>query len=175
MTYDFVFYDNNWHLKIDDIEQLFNYSEKLSDAWVAALFRTGDSPKKEIGITDKKAAYIQMFAEAREISYLDAIQQILRNTTSTQIDLINAGKTLLFNSAGGYQYTNNDIIFDNYTSNQYPVFPHFTADDIRVKQFPNGDHFYAYIGDIWVKNGDIVKYDTHQDAHAAAAKLIAKN
>ena len=170
--YDFVFYENNWHLKIDNVEQLVDYSEKMSDSWVEALFRTSDSTKKESDTTDKKAAYIQMFAEAREISYLDAIQQILKNTMVTQIELLDAGKTLLFNPSGGYQFTTKDIIFDNYTSSQYPVFPHFTTDDIRMKQFPNGDHFYAYIGDIWVKDGDIVKHNTKDEAFTAAERLI---
>lgn len=44
--------------------------------------------------------------------------------------------------------------------------------DIRIKKFPYGNHYYAYIGDMQVKDGNIIKWNTYEDAHRAALSVL---
>ena len=50
------------------------------------------------------------------------------------------------------------------------VFPSYYDTDIRIKRFPDGEHYYAYIGDAQVRDGDIVKWDTYDEAYEQALR-----
>ena len=54
------------------------------------------------------------------------------------------------------------------------IFPTFCRSDIRAEQFKGGKHWYAYIGDMQVRNGDIMKWDTEEEARRAAEKLVTE-
>ena len=55
------------------------------------------------------------------------------------------------------------------------IFPDFKRHQIRVKSFPGGDHFYAYIGDMQVRDGDILKWDTYDEAYNQALSILDEN
>lgn len=46
---------------------------------------------------------------------------------------------------------------------------------MEVKSFPGGDHFYAYIGDMQVRDGDILKWDTYDEAYNQALSILDEN
>ena len=52
------------------------------------------------------------------------------------------------------------------------VFPNFKENEIRIKQFPNGEHWYAYIDDVQVRDGDTLKWNTYEEAYTQAKKYI---
>ena len=49
-------------------------------------------------------------------------------------------------------------------------FPRYHDSDIRIKRFDDGKHYYAYIGDIQVRDGDVLKWDTYDEAYMQAKK-----
>jgi hypothetical protein len=51
-------------------------------------------------------------------------------------------------------------------------FPKYHEQDIHIARFPDGQHYYAYIGDMQVRDGDILKWDTYDEAFAQAQKYI---
>lgn len=52
------------------------------------------------------------------------------------------------------------------------TFPDFDKNDIRVERFPNGKHYYAYIGGMQVRDGDVLKWNTYQEAYDTAYKVV---
>lgn len=54
------------------------------------------------------------------------------------------------------------------------IFPAFGRSDIRVERFKGGKHWYAYIGDMQVRNGDTMKWDTEEEARRAAKELVTE-
>ena len=54
------------------------------------------------------------------------------------------------------------------------VFPHFRREDIRIKQFNGGRHWYAYVGDMQIRDGDQLKWNTKEAAQAAAEAMVAE-
>ena len=55
-----------------------------------------------------------------------------------------------------------------------PVFPFYHESDIRVSRFPDGRHFYVYVGKAEVRDGNIVKWDTYEEAYNAAQQILYK-
>ena len=54
------------------------------------------------------------------------------------------------------------------------VFPNFKREDIRLKQFNDGRHWYAYVGDMQLRDGDCLKWNTREAAQAAAEAVEAE-
>lgn len=50
--------------------------------------------------------------------------------------------------------------------------PSFKREEIRVKQFKGGQHWYAYIGDMQIRDGDQLKWNAQEAAQAAAEALV---
>lgn len=54
-------------------------------------------------------------------------------------------------------------------------FPFFSEDDIRLKQWEDGEHWYAYVGDLPVLLDGKYKYDTKREAEIAAHRACSRN
>ena len=52
------------------------------------------------------------------------------------------------------------------------IFPDFKIDQIKIESFPGGKHFYAYIDNMPVRDGDTIKWDTYKEAYDYAATLV---
>ena len=79
------------------------------------------------------------------------------------------------NCVGGSTFKYNDIEYAVVRRSNL-VWPDYKEEDIRIKSFEGGDHFYAYIGDVQVKQGTgndtIMKWDTYDEAYQAALSYI---
>lgn len=49
-------------------------------------------------------------------------------------------------------------------------FPRYYDTDIQIKRFDDGKHYYAYIGDTQVRDGDVLKWTTYEEAYRQAQK-----
>lgn len=47
-------------------------------------------------------------------------------------------------------------------------------EDIRIKQFNGGQHWYAYIGDMQIRDGNQLKWNTKEAAQAAAEAMVGE-
>ena len=48
----------------------------------------------------------------------------------------------------------------------------FDKNDIRIEKFPYGAHYYAYVGDVQVKDGTTLKWNTYEEARRQAEKYV---
>lgn len=54
--------------------------------------------------------------------------------------------------------------------------PLYTSDQIRIKKFDDGTHYYAYIGDAQVRDDNgVLKWDTEEAARAAPKNTATQN
>lgn len=81
---------------------------------------------------------------------------------------------IYINPVGGYHGYSGDKEYA-FVRRKNIIFPDFKKEHIRVKSFPGGDHFYAYIGDMQVRDGDVLKWDTYEDAYNQALSILDKN
>ena len=45
------------------------------------------------------------------------------------------------------------------------VFPDFKKSDIRIQKYDCGSHYYAFVGDMQVRDGDRLKWNTYEEAY----------
>ena len=74
-----------------------------------------------------------------------------------------------FNRVGGKPFSVNHVQF---CRRKNLVFPDFKESDIRIKKQTGGTHYYAYIGDMQVRDGDILKWNTFDEAYKRAYELV---
>ena len=67
-----------------------------------------------------------------------------------------------------------DLGYKQFCRRNELVFPKFTEADIRIKQFDGGKHYYAYFGDMQLRDGDNLKWDSYGQAHDVAMDIIGR-
>lgn len=89
------------------------------------------------------------------------------------VEHINQGKTIYVNLNGGYNFAQPVLAYEERNE---CVFPCYSESDIRVKRWPGGKHFYAYVGNIEVtdiRGNDVInKWDDELSAKEAARRLL---
>lgn len=187
MEYIFVFDEENkgWWLKIDSLEQLADYYEQTGsgqyDEAVTMYLRQGHpreilhglSPKERIetmqDMNFKRLQAAVMCAEKMNGTIIDGFRSLNMEVGMNRMRIIEEHGAVYINCVGGHTFA---VEYTQFCRRKNPVFPHFSADDIRIKKFEYGSHYYAYIGDMQVRNGDKFKWNTYQAAYNKALSLI---
>lgn len=185
MEYLFVFKEGGWWLKISSLEELIEYHEQTNgkrygnvlDNFIQGkefnLMRKGQPTNthmphyKEANLT----MAIAYHASNNKMSIIESISDYIGTIARNQLrDLMDYG-AIFINRFGGY-HGDVDQSFNKFVRRKQLVFPDFKENEIRVEQFPNGKHYYAYIGDTQVRDGDILKWDTYKEAYKKALEYI---
>lgn len=189
IDYIFVFDidSKGWWLKIDSVEKLNDYylrtlDSRFSDA-LSLYLRDGstedilnnldvsDRLQKIMDPTFKRLQMIELQARKHNKSILDSIISINLESGISQLNDIREYGSIFINPVGGKTF---GIEYDRFVRRKNLVFPNFNAADIRVKQFDNGDHYYAYIGDVQVKVSGVYKWNTFDEAMRVAESYITE-
>ena len=173
MKYTFVLKDKGtinqgWWLKISSLSQLEDYIGKVgSSKVVKGIFNAkGYYDKKEHA--DTLAQLIIQKATLDNTSIVGAGLSIQASVISSQIDALQFGP-IYINAYGGWHSGGE---YSDYLHRDQLVFPDFGKEQIRIKQFDGGKHYYAYIGDLQIKDGDKLKWDTYEEAYNQAISYI---
>lgn len=173
--YTFV-WKNGWWLKITKIAQLFDYWDKTDQHWYKALENLSDSV--EFSPTGKHHAdilayTIGLYGDHNNLSMIHAVTQFAGKIKGQQLTYLLEKGILYINSKGGYHFPyEGQTPETQFCHRKELIFPEFKENDIRIKSFPGGQHYYAYIGDVQIHNGDILKWDTYKEAYERAHKLV---
>jgi hypothetical protein len=186
MKYKFVLKDkgtNNqgWWLQLSNVDELIAYLEEVAPTRYGNAFENyiygkefdetskNHSPhSREVELTSAIGQYARM----RETTFIQALIMFRNEVALRQMHEIEEHGSIFINRAGGYHSASEydkcyDVVYrDNL------IFPQFHKNDIRVKKFPYGQHYYAYIDDLQVKDGDTMKWNTYEEAYAQAEKLV---
>ena len=178
---DYLFvWDKGWWLKIDTIEKLTDYYEHVLPTRYEGAINLYkkilmDKEKSE-GVFDyimrkpieerikimqtKDFQFMYMAirnAEKRDnMTFLDGIRAINFEMAESDVKYIREDGAVYFNCAGGKTFS---VDYVQFCRRKNLVFPDFKESDIRVKKQTGGTHYYAYIGDMQVRDGDILKWN----------------
>lgn len=182
MKYRFIYKENDgWWLKIDSLKDLFDYYDKvdnhrMTDGWDSATNCKEFNTKHNSQSNQSKphATYlgycIGLRAAINKTSALQAITDMQEQKLNAQIEELYKGNNIYINRSGGWHFGKND--YKQWCDKEVLVFPDFKKNQIKIEKFPGGVHFYAYIDNMQVRDGDILKWNTYEEAYKQASKYI---
>lgn len=169
----------NWYLCIDSKFMLQQLSmNEVSTNIISEAFDNflKVETKKQKHFSNSLAVAFNQIATLKECSFSEAISQTLVSVTQKQIELIDQGYTILFQSNMTSWCVDKDnsiyTTLDVHLSDSL-VFPE--NDKINILQFPGGSHYYVEIGNVQVKINGKDKWDTSQEALAVAHEYVSKS
>lgn len=197
MEYLFVWnIEGGWYLKIDSTEKLADYYEHILPTryegafelyWLLSKEKEREDSvmghimkkplKERIELMQGKdfnlmyAAIMKAENSKTNMTFLDGIRALNLEMGESDLQYLREYGAVFFNSAGGKTF---DIKSKNFCRRKNLVFPQHEEKDIRIKQFEGGAHYYAYIGDIQVRDGDVVKYGTYEEAYNKACEFVTE-
>lgn len=190
IEYFFVFdiESKGWWLKIDSMEKLADYHEKTGggrfDEALSMYFNNGHpyeilkklSDEERIEKMQDKDFKILlgaiMQARKNELSILDGFRSLNIEIGLGQIRTMEKYGAIYINRVGGYTFGLN---YNQFCRRKELVYPDFKESDIRIKQFQGGEHYYAYVGDMQVRDGENFKWNSHKEAYDKALEVIEKS
>lgn len=194
MSFMFVLKDKGttnqgWWLKISNIAEYIEYKKNakspLVDGFNSALnSQEFGGPSREswqllhaVGITSvhlkphvNNAGYlVGMHAQNNQISLAESAVQLEIDQDDQIVKLLNEGYNIYFNRNGGWHFGKND--YSDWYRSEKLVFPKFKKNQIKIEKFPMGKHYYAYIDNVQVHDGDTLKWNTYDEAYNYALSL----
>ena len=191
MEYLFVLStEGGWWLKIDTIEQLTDYHKKTDGHRYENALRNffhGKRPEdllRQARDSKNPEDLISLYTN-RDFQYMQAALIQAENVGGTILDgfsmlRVEAGFSELkdlrefgsvyINSSGGHTF---NLEYSQFCRRKELIFPHFTEKDIHIKHYgENGNHWYAYIGDMQLHYGDKRKWNTYEAAKEYAHSIL---
>lgn len=170
MAYGFVFNGNAWFLEIKDLETLNAYLEMAWSIRHDELERDRERISKKLHPSSDIIGICETFANMRGTGTELEFKALKARQTADMTRMIGDGLTLYVSPRGGYCMSLNGI--ENRCTQEDLQWPVFSEEDIRIKQWPDGTHWYAYIGPVQVKDGEIQKWGSESDARMAARRYV---
>lgn len=190
MEYLFV-YDNGWYLKIDSEEKLLDYLKKTENRYEGAIqlykefYSKRENGESVMEVVMKKPLqeriqlmnsrdfkYMQaaiMQAEKVGGTFFDGLRCLNVEMGFCELNDIREYGACYINRVGGKTF---DLNYTQFCRRKELVFPDFKEEDIRVKQHEGGIHWYAFIGDMQVRNGQEMKWSTRDEAYQRALEIV---
>lgn len=170
--YVFLYDGQSWFLKIDSLETLNDYMDMVWNIRQENLLYDIKRLKEGKHPTSDIISLCEILANAKDSDLWNEFMALREKQHCDMTHMILEGHTLYVNTQGGY------CISLKWTTNRYETeklqWPVFSEDDIRIRKWPDGTHFYAYIGPVQVKDGNTLKWNSESDARAAAMSYVNK-
>lgn len=174
MDYLFIFKNGGWWLKIQDVEQLLDYHKQANKKWnkaITTLIHSKEFSKNGNCHVDNLGYAIGLYGSNRKLDALSSIVFFRQQIVNDQINCIFKYGSIYVNEVGGYHYEDTEENHDGYIKKKECIFPDYSQEDIKIERFTGGTHFYAYVGEVQVKNGDKIKWNTYEEAMEEAKRF----
>ena len=103
---------------------------------------------------------------------LDGFSMLRMEAGLSELKELREFGAVYFNVAGGHTF---NLKYTQFCRRKELIFPSFSEADIRIKKFSQGgSHWYAYIGDVQLKNGEKQKWNSYEAAKEFAYSVLAK-
>lgn len=171
MSYTFVLRDKGtlnqgWWLKISTLEELTDYHKstwRYAYGFERILYDDEVRYDKEDTPSNRLGMLMHLRAEHNNQSKIDSAVNLQTQVQCKQAEFILKGYNVYINRYGGWCFGEKD--YSDWVRREKMIFPDFKRGDIEIKQFNNGQHYYAYIDGMQVRDGDTLKWDTRQEAY----------
>ena len=182
MEWLFVMKDRGTHnagywLKISSVDELVEYIKITNPTRYGKAFENYVFGKDYGGITNSHGPHLDaepltqaivMNAQNMKSKYdtaMNIFQAIESFSSMVAMNMLNSLQetgAIYINRVGGYHGYYKDSKENGFVRRKELVFPDFKKDEIRIKKFSNGEHYYAYIDDMQVRDGDTLKWNTYE-------------
>ena len=150
--YKFIFEepDNGWWLEVDSAKKLIDYHKKTEKFYGDVIADYLNN--KDEHWHSKRTYAVVMYAQKHHLTIYDAVIQFRMMIAQQQLEQIHKYGAIYINSSGGYHA---NAVYKHFVIKDKFIFPDYKDTDIKINQFPGGTHWYAYIGNMQIKNGNI--------------------
>lgn len=188
--YLFIYDGEMWWLKLTDAEQIIDYHNKTDNRYEGAIklyMKFKEEGKEWYNLLEgmpleeriktmesKDFKYLQcaiIKAQQVEGTIFDGFRCLNMEIGAGELATIREHGAVFINPAGGHTWGIETVQF---CRRKQLVFPQYSREDIRLKQFNGGRHWYAYIGDMQIRDGDCLKWNTRAAAQAAAEAMFSE-
>jgi hypothetical protein len=170
--------DYDWMMVIDSIDELTDFHQKSMSGKIGPVWSNLFDVQQGKRHIDNKLGFLITLksdserAQGREHSLIELTAMVLGEIHATKLKAILQFGKIYINKSGGFFPHSEDIeVLDEFTGDNY-LFPNYTEKDIRVKQWLNGSHWYAYVGDLQVEMFGEKKWNTEEEALKAAKSYL---
>lgn len=173
--------NGGWWLRLTSDGDIINYIKATNDRYDGALCKAVHEPIEKMSLEDRIKAQVN---GDRNYMLLQAGMVMAQKCNTTLYggferlqtefgmalhrDILENGETFV-NSVGGKTFS---LDYDQFVWRKDLVFPNYTIADIRIKQFEKGQHYYAYVGDTQLRNGEKLKWNTYNEAYNFAVAIV---
>ena len=175
MTWTFI-KEKDWQLRIDSEEQLVEYyveNEILDndrEHFHRLIKYNGESSYNKVSHSVFGGA-VERISKEYGFSYDDAYEYLKDVQLFSMLNVLKKTGAIYINRYGGFHGERKDMDMTRFVHREDLEWPRYSFDDIRIKKFDDGTHYYAYIGDAQVRDENgALKWDTEEDARKAAEK-----
>ena len=192
MEWLFVMKDRGTHnagywLKISSVDELVEYIKITNPTRYGKAFENYVFGKDYGGITNSHWPYLdaepltqaivmnEQNMKSKYDTAMNIFQAIESFSSMVAMNMLNSLQetgAIYINRVGGYHGYYKDSKENGFVRRKELVFPDFKKDEIRIKKFSNGEHYYAYIDDMQVRDGDTLKWNTYEEAYKQAIYFI---
>lgn len=188
--YLFIYDGEMWWLKLTDAEQIIDYHNKTDNRYEGAIklyMKFKEEGKEWYNLLEgmpleeriktmesKDFKYLQcaiIKAKQVEGTIFDGFRCLNMEIGAGELATIREHGAVFINPAGGHTWGIETVQF---CRRKQLVFPQYSREDIRLKQFNGGRHWYAYIGDMQIRDGDCLKWNTRAAAQEAAEAMFSE-
>ena len=176
MKYQFRYKNGGWWLCLRDYVELIDYHQMDVAIRNGVLKILDVKPKprksfKDDGDLTTMVDAIVNKALNNEISVPEAAAKIAGEKIGEQIKWMRKGYYIFVNPYGGWNAYKPDD-YEQFYDSEILKWPSFTKDDIKIEQFEGGDHYYVYLGNLQLRDGDKLKFNSKSEARAFAERYI---
>lgn len=160
-----------WWLELGTMEQLAGYLSATNGRYAGAMLRHLRDQGENPGGTGL-LALARMRASRQGESVADALAGLSGDKALRLASAMAEHGRVYVNSAGGWNWGTGLGEPEACLRSKSLAWPDFTEADIRVSRFPGGRHWYAYVGQVQVRDGGKVKFNTRAEALERAKRYI---
>lgn len=163
----------DWLLVIESIEELNDFHWRSMSAKIGAVWANLFEVQEGKAHFDNKLGFlIDLEASKKPDSLINLTAIVLRRIWEAKAKVIlDCGKIYVGKSGGFFSHSEDIEVFDEFIGDNY-LFPQYTEKDIHIKQWTNGTHWYAYVGDLSVEMDGEKKWDTEERARERAMSYL---
>ena len=175
MTWTFI-KEKDWQLRIDSEEQLVEYYTKNKmfendRKHFHKLLKDNGESSYNVVAHSVFGGMVKNISKEYDLSFDEAYELIKNIQFSSMLNILRKTGVIYINRVGGFHTERENQDTTRFVHREKLEWPRYYSDDIRIKKFDDGTHYYAYIGDAQVRDtGGILKWDTEEEARKAAKK-----
>lgn len=169
----FAWNNGHWWLMLKSEEDVRAYMEEVFSIQREKALSDEEDVKKGYHSSNALAENCRVLGWGRGLPFPLALDFLTAELEENLLKGVREGKIAYLNRVGGFNFS---VKPERIYKKEGFEFPSFSREDIRIKQWPGGKHFYAYIGNMEIRdeNGNI-KWNTREEAERQAEKYVKRS